>query len=212
MAAHLETLDFLKLLEALQDGNRLGTCFLQLPPSFNINHIHVLEAYLKNLPADFNYAVEARHISFFDNGDNEKRFNDLLTEVKADRVIFDTRPLHSVKEKDDSETDAASRKPNLPVRQTATFDRPFLRFVARNEIDQNDPWIVEWTPTINKWILEGKKPYVMVHAADEALAPLVAKRLHQRLQKLNPLIPNLTGFHSPKAKEDDSNQEQLDLF
>lgn len=99
MGAHLETIDFLKIVEALQDGNRLGTCFLQLPPSFNSNNIHILEAYLKNLPQDFAYAVEPRHISFFDEGENEKRFDDLLAEVKVDKVIFDSRPLFSLKKK-----------------------------------------------------------------------------------------------------------------
>lgn len=211
MAAHFETLEFLKILEVLKDGNRLGTCFLQLPPSFNINNIHVLEAYLKNLPADFNYAVEARHISFFDNADNEKRFDDLLRELKTDKVIFDSRPLFSTKEMDTHEVDAASRKPQLPVRQTETFQYPFVRFVARNHVKSNDPWINEWAPTINKWILDGKKPYVMIHAADEAFAPFVAQRFHEKLQKINPLIPNLSGF-APPDSDQPLQQEQLDLF
>ncbi|MCH6256647.1 DUF72 domain-containing protein [Puniceicoccaceae bacterium K14] len=211
IGTHQETLEFLKLLEAFQDGNRLGACFLQLSPSFNINNIHVLEAYLKNLPVDFKYAVEPRHISFFDDGDNERTLNELLRDMKVDRVTFDSRPLFSVKEKDSHELDAASRKPQLPVRHSETNSTPFLRFVASNKIELNDPWINEWVPIINKWILEEKRPYVMVHAADEAYAPFVAKRLHQRLQKLNPLIPNLSGFYNPDSDEPQL-QEQLDLF
>ncbi len=213
MAAHNETNAFLKILEALRDGGRIGPSFLQLPPSFNINSIDVLEAYLKNLPTDFKYAVEFRHISFFDNGDNEKKADDLLANLGVNKVVFDSRPLFSTDPQGKTETDAQNRKPNLPVRPIATSSLPFVRFVARNDIESNQPWIKEWVAVVNKWILEGKKPYVFVHAPDETNAPIVARLFNDQLRRINPLVPDLPPFASEFASpEEHPTSEQLDLF
>ena len=71
-----ETRDFFERLAPL--GERLGVFFLQLPPSFNKSALDVLEKYLSGLPDEFQYAVEVRHLDFFDEGDTEKRYNDML--------------------------------------------------------------------------------------------------------------------------------------
>ncbi|MEM9159897.1 MAG: DUF72 domain-containing protein [Verrucomicrobiota bacterium] len=208
-----ETRAFFRVLEALKHGDRLGPSFLQLPPSFNSNHFDILENYLKSLPQDFEYAVEARHISFYDESDNEKRLDDLLSNHNINKVAFDSRPLFSAQaeEADSKETNAQSRKPQTPVRKTVTGQRPFLRYVGRNDIEKNETYIKEWAPVINKWILEGKKPYIFVHAANEAQAPYVARALHNQLRKINPLLPEITDFASDKTAPS-SEQQQLDLF
>ena len=209
--AESETDEFIKILEMLQHGDRLGTSFLQLPPSFNAHSIDALEGYLKALPKDFKYAVEPRHVTWFDNADNERKLVDMLQNLGIDKVIFDSRPLFASEAKDQDESDAQSRKPQTPVRKVALATHPFLRLVGSNDLDANDIWIKEWAPIINKWILENKHPYVFLHCPNEANAPYFARRLHRQLKKLNPLLGNFPKFASDFKKEE-LEPEQLDLF
>lgn len=209
--AETETEAFLEILETLQHGNRLGPSFLQLPPSFNANSIDILEGFLKSLPKDFEYAVEPRHVTWYDQGDNERRLDDILRNLGIDKVIFDSRPLFASEADDPDERDAQSRKPQTPVRKVSLAANPFLRLVGSNDLDANDPWIKEWAPIINKWILEEKRPYVFLHCPDEANAPYFARRLHRQLKKLNPLLEAFPEFASDSSEEP-RKQEQLYLF
>jgi len=208
-----ETDAFLKVLETLAHGNRLGPSFLQLPPSFNINLLDTLQSYLQAFPKDFPLALEPRHISWYDKAENEERLNELLQEHDIDRVIFDSRPLFSAEDPDENEADAQTRKPQTPIRKTALGARPFLRLVGRNQVDQNEPWILEWAPVVNKWILDNKTPYIFIHTADDTFAPELAQRFHNQLKKLNPLLPDFSPFEgSPTTVPETENTEQLDLF
>lgn len=209
--AEEETKPFFKILEALAHGNKLGVSFLQLPPSFNINNLDTLSDYLKTLPKEFNYAVEPRHISFYDKAENEKRLDGLLENLGIDKVIFDTRPLFSAEPDDNSEREARERKPQMPVGHVALSKHPIVRFVGKNQIDKNDIFVKEWAPVINKWILEGKKPYFFAHAGDDAFAPFVARQLHRQIKRINPLLPDLSEFEIDRVKPVAESQ-QLDLF
>ena len=51
--------DFIRTMATL--GDRLGPLLLQLPPSFTVEGMGVLEDFLKGLPEGFRYAVEVRH-------------------------------------------------------------------------------------------------------------------------------------------------------
>ena len=53
---------FLRTMQLLDD--RLGPLLLQLPPSFTVEGMGVLEDFLKGLPGGFRYAVEVRHRSW----------------------------------------------------------------------------------------------------------------------------------------------------
>ncbi len=54
--------NFLRTMELL--GDRLGPLLLQLPPSFTVEGMGVLEDFLTDLPEGFRYAVEVRHRSW----------------------------------------------------------------------------------------------------------------------------------------------------
>src|ERR671921_2436649 len=54
-----ETREFLRTMAEL--GDRLGPLLLQLPPSFTVEGMGVLEDFLNGLPEGFRYAVEVRH-------------------------------------------------------------------------------------------------------------------------------------------------------
>ncbi len=210
-AADEDTQAFLKTLEALEHGDRLGVSFLQLPPSLNINHLDTLARYLRKLPADFRYAVEPRHISWYDHGDNERTLDDLLVALGMDKVVFDSRPLFAAAPDDASEREARERKPQTPVRAVALGQCPVLRFIGRNQLDKNALWVREWAPVINRWILEGREPHVFAHSADDANAPFIARLLHEQIRKLNPLLPPLPAFPG-ELTAPQSSSEQLDLF
>ncbi len=206
-----ETNSFLKVLEVLDHGERLGPSFLQLPPSFNSNSFKVLESYLESLPSNFRYVVEPRHVTWYDKSENEQMLNDLLQRLGMDKVVFDSRPLFTSEPADKDEVAAQSRKPQTPVRKSVLGQYPFLRLVGKNDPSSNKPWLKEWAPIINKWILDGKKPFIFTHCPNEANAPYLARALHEQLKKLNPLLEPFSNFASDSKKVVE-NQEQLDFF
>ena len=60
--AEVETENFILTMAEL--GDRLGPLLIQLPPSFAVEGMGVLEDFLKGLPEGFRYAVEVRHRSW----------------------------------------------------------------------------------------------------------------------------------------------------
>ena len=56
------TIEFLRTMAGL--GDRLGPLLIQLPPSFTVEGMGVLEDFLKGHPEGFRYAVEVRHRSW----------------------------------------------------------------------------------------------------------------------------------------------------
>ena len=54
--------NFVLTMELL--GDRLGPLLVQLPPSFTVEGMDVLERFLESLPRGFRYAVEVRHRSW----------------------------------------------------------------------------------------------------------------------------------------------------
>jgi len=207
--AEKETNGFLKLLAPLAE--KLGPFFLQLPPSFDFNALPDLENFLKALPADFTYAVEARHLDFFNAMIAEQKFNDLLQSLNIGRVVFDTRGLHAAEtaENDIDTLDAKRRKPKVPVRFTATNQLPFVRFVGHPIIEHNEFHLLQWASAVIKWLAEGKKPFVFMHAPDDFCAPRLARYFHALVYKLSPEVGPLPRWPDEKTQ---SPEEQLDLF
>jgi uncharacterized protein YecE (DUF72 family) len=60
--AEAETETFVRTMAEL--GDRLGPLLIQLPPSFAVEGMGVLEDFLKGLPEGYRYAVEVRHRSW----------------------------------------------------------------------------------------------------------------------------------------------------
>lgn len=68
-----------EFLEAILPlGEKIGPVLIQLPPSFTQDNYATLSGFLKSLPPEFQYAVEFRHKSWY----NEKTV-DLLSENKV---------------------------------------------------------------------------------------------------------------------------------
>jgi len=208
-AAQKETQTFLELLTPLREKS--GPCFLQLPPSFDISALPALENFLKSLPNEFSYTVEARHPDFFNAMAAEEKFNDLLQSLNVGRVNFDTRGLHAAEvPNDDFDTlDAKRRKPKVPVRFIATNQYPFVRFVGHPIIEHNEFNLLQWASAVVKWLAEGKKPFVFMHAPDDFYAPRLARYFHSLVEKLSKAAGQLPLWPGEKAQ---SSEEQLDLF
>ncbi|MCG3121430.1 MAG: hypothetical protein ALAOOOJD_04522 [bacterium] len=204
-----ETNTFLKLLMPL--GERLGPFFLQLPSTFDFAALPVLEKFLQTLPAEFTYAVEARHPDFFNAMAAEEKFNDLLRAQSVGRVVFDTRGLHAAQVPDDDfyTLEAKRRKPKVPVRFMATNQYPFVRFVGHPVIENNEFNLLQWASAVEKWLAAGKKPYIFMHTPDDADAPRLARFFHALVDRLAPEAGPLPLW---PAEKEQTPETQLQLF
>lgn len=198
-----EVMSFLETFDPIAD--RLGPFHIQLPAAFSPGEFPKLEELLGYLPQAYAYALEVRHPDFYDHGKVENRLNRLLKSYSINRVIFDTRKLHSMKSGDPSIVEAQQKKPKVPVRFETTGSRPFVRFLGANDVLNNEPYLKEWAIIIADWIREGLHPYIFTHAPDPKNQPPIARRFHQILSELIEMKPMPAW---PVERQD----EQLNLF
>lgn len=197
--------EFLDLLEILAAASRLGPTFLQLGPDFGPDRFDLLRSFLERLPKSFAWAVEVRHLGWFDSGPHEQSLGRMLNDLNIDTVIFDSRPLYQSPAEDAIERQSQSRKPQTPWRSTVTSQRPMLRLIGRNRLELVDNFIAQWCPIVAEWVASGLRPIVFTHAPDDAMAPKFARRFWSQLVEHLPVPqPNLPTLPS-KAR-------QLDLF
>lgn len=198
--------EVLRFLEAFDPiPKRLGPFLIQLPAQFSPNEFAKLEELVTLLPAAYTYAVEVRHLDFFDHGGNEHRLNRLLKSYNIDRVIFDTRKLHAMVSTDTTVLEAKKKKPKVPVRFDATAARPVVRFVGSNDAAENGPYLKEWAIIIADWIKEGLHPYIFTHSPDKVSQPPIGRKFHTLLSQMIEMNPMPAW---PVEKQN----EQLDLF
>lgn len=202
--ANAETEAFLSLLSILKEADKLGPSMIQLPPYFDATKLDNLEAFLAALPREFPYAVEVRHDDYFAEGGAEQALDAMLHEYRADRVLFDSRPLFSAPATDDYEVESQGRKPKVPVRFTVTNTSPMVRFIARNDVESVIGWMDEWTAVVADWIAQGLTPYFFTHAPNNSLAPAVAALFHARLIERVPTIPPLPAWPGQKVQRQQS--------
>lgn len=201
-----ELQQWLERLSILHDGGRLGPTFLQLAPSFSFRYFPQLESFLKKLPSEWPWAVEVRHLDWFDEGDKESQFDDLLQSLGMDRVLFDSSPLNSMDAADEFESTSQKRKPKSPFRVTATGRRPMLRLIGRNNAAEvADHW-EKWSLQIASWIRDGYEPWIFTHAPDDTYAPGLARLLHDMIRIQLPELVELPTF------EVEQPMKQLRLF
>jgi uncharacterized protein YecE (DUF72 family) len=198
--------DFLEFLSVFADKQVLGDTFLQLPPQCDFRDFHALQRLLRSLPAEWNFAVESRHADWFDEGECETQFCGLLGELGMSRVLFDSRPLYSRPAADEAERVSQSRKPKSPYRDSVTNQRPMLRLVGRNRLEEIESYLDRWSEKIALWLQSGLKPYIFTHTPDDRHAPQMAQRLHEKIRKR---LPDLPEFQWPNQRQQ---PQQLDLF
>jgi len=198
-----EVLTFLDLFEDIP--KKLGPFHIQLSSQFSFKEFDKIETLFEILPPHLHYALEVRHPDFYDKGRKENELRRLLESYSIDRVVFDTRRLHSLKNSQPSVLEAQQKKPQLPVRFKSTGSRPFIRYIGANDVLNNESYLKEWAIIVAKWIEDGKHPYVFIHAPDTLNAPKLARFFHNELCKLTPLNPMPTW-------PVESQNKQLGLF
>ena len=186
---------------------KLGCLMLQLPASFAPQQLDTLAHFIRLLPSDFRYAVEVRHLGFFDKSNNEKALNQLLIENNINRVIMDTRALFACPSNGDKIiVDAQRKKPKVPTNVIATSDTPLVRFVGHPVIQANKPFYTPWIHKTKQWLDEGKSPYLFFHMANTFDAPWLAEAFFSDFKKLYPDTP-IPSISLPKM-----HINQLDIF
>ena len=174
--ASAEVGEFLERLAPL--GQRAETLSVQLPASFGPGDLTALGTFLRSVPSDRRWAVEVRHPNFCDGGDEERRLNDLLAELGAERIIIDTRAVFAGPCETPEEREAFERKPRLPVRPVAIGTTPIVRFIGQTDPSANPAWWSKWVPKVAQWLREGRSPIVFLHTPDNAVAPELARQFH----------------------------------
>ncbi|MFN4081762.1 MAG: DUF72 domain-containing protein [Saprospiraceae bacterium] len=134
---------------------KIGACFLQLPPHFGPERLPLLERFLALFPIEIPLAVEARHPAFFDPK-NEAWF-DVLARTGVGAVI----------------TDVAGRRDVCHMRLTS--DKCLVRFVGNALHPSDGSRVREWARRMGSWLHEGLKEfYFFAHEPDNLLAPDLA--------------------------------------
>jgi uncharacterized protein YecE (DUF72 family) len=200
---------FIHLLRILEQHDRLGPAFLQLPPEFGIRHFTALARFLNAWPADLPIAVEVRHADYFDGDVHEQRLNDLLQGRGIDRCLFDSRALFSAPPTDEAERESQRRKPRSPYRTTVTAGRPMVRFVGRNDVSQVTPWIAEWAGTLAGWMGQGLRPIIFTHSPDDACAPEFARKVWQAIREQVPDLEPLPAWAGESERSQRKTQRTL---
>ncbi len=179
------TAEFFALMEPL--AARLGQYWLQLPAAFSPADLPALWAFLDGLPDSFSYGVEVRHADFFAKGEAERELNRGLHQRGVNRVILDTRGVHSAKPSNAAIIDAQRKKPQLPVHAVMTADRPMVRFIGGDDADANLKWFQSWLSKLPQWQEQGQ-PWLFIHTPDIAFAPELVLHLWSALQQAIPAV------------------------
>lgn len=154
---------FAAAIEGLQE--KLGCCFMQLPPYFGVDRLSVLEAFLKMFPARVPLAVEVRHASWFENVKNATSLFDLLEKYNTSTVI----------------TDVAGRRDVLHMRLTT--NTAMVRFVGNGLHPTDYTRLNDWIWRIESWYEQGlDQIYFFLHEPEETAVPVVAAYLLKILQ------------------------------
>lgn len=137
---------------------KLGCCFMQLPPQFSVFQWRVLDAFFQKISADLPLAIEVRNESFFDGSAAAEAFFQMLSDVGKTAVI----------------TDVAGRRDVCHLRLTTA--QTMIRFVGNDLHSSDFQRIEQWAQQLSKWFSEGlQAAYFFTHEPDNLLAPDLAK-------------------------------------
>ena len=136
--SEVEAESFVRTMAEL--GDRLGPLLLQLPPSFAVEGMGVLEDFLKGLPDGFRYAVEVRHRSWLGSD---------LPEMLRERGVALTLIDY----------------PRMPRMEEATADFSYIRWLGdRREFPsghthpkkERDDDLLWWSDLVGRFLEEGR--------------------------------------------------------
>ncbi|GAB4340175.1 MAG: DUF72 domain-containing protein [Flammeovirgaceae bacterium] len=140
-----------------QFDEKLGACFIQLPPDFSPKESENLIEFIDLFPQKIPLAIEFRHEDWFKGGILPEKVFSEMEKHKVATVI----------------TDVAGRRDVLHQRLTANF--VLIRFVGNALHPTDYQRIDEWAVQIENWLGRGiEKIFFFLHQPQEALCPEIA--------------------------------------
>lgn len=164
--------DLVEFLTAMQAfGDKLGPIVIQMPPSFRYDAKDTLEAFLKILPEEFEYAIEFRHASW-----SSSSVVELLARYGIAWTIVD---LHY-----------------LPVRINITSPFTYIRLLGRrSDVKRLDRIVVDRTDALDRWakevdrlIEQNLRVYAFINNHYAGHSPASVRDLQSRLH-----VPDVTN-------------------
>jgi uncharacterized protein YecE (DUF72 family) len=158
VGATAETDGFLRTMAEL--GDRLGPLLLQLPPSFDVEGMGVLEDFLRRLPEGFRYAVEVRHRSWLGSD---------LTALLRERGVALTLIDY----------------PRMPRMEEATADFSYIRWLGnRREFPEGhthlkkdrDDDLLWWSDLVGRFLEEGRTVFAYANNHYQNHSPSTLER------------------------------------
>jgi uncharacterized protein YecE (DUF72 family) len=167
---------------------KLGCCFIQLPPNFSVDKKHLLEQFLQTWPSSIPLAVELRHPSWYTHPDQTRSMLELLARHQKAAVI----------------TDVAGRRDVLHMGLSHPIS--MIRFVG-NDLHETDYQRIDaWVQRLENWYQKGlQRVYFFTHEPDNIRAPELAAYLMHTARR----IPGLQ-LRGPDL--DEIPGDQLSLF
>jgi uncharacterized protein YecE (DUF72 family) len=182
-------------LDAIEPLGERAVLWTQLPGSFGPSDADALGRFLRRLPADRRRAVEVRHPGFFTDAGSTSLLERTLSDADAEWVPFDTTVFFQRPPTSEAEQDAWAKKPRLPRRTRALSDRPIVRYLGRDSVEETVQGWRPWTGVVAGWLREGRSPTVFVHTPDNHDAPALARRFHDDVRAL---VPDLDALPEPE--------------
>lgn len=181
---------FCKAVAGLQE--KLGCCFIQLPPYYGADRFAQLEQFLQAFPQEIPLAVEVRHESWFDKPATLERLMGVLHKYQRSIVT----------------TDVAGRRDVLHTGITATA--AMVRFVGNGLHPTDYERAAEWVQRLKSWAQQGvHEIYFFPHEPDNLLAPEIAAHFYaaacEVIDGIQARGPELSGPSDAKG-------EQMSLF
>lgn len=152
------------LFELLQ--NKLGPCFMQLPPYFSPDRLKELIVFLENSELQ-NLCIELRHEEWFKKEAELNLLCNFLYKNKMGLVI----------------TDTAGRRDAVHMRLTNKI--AMIRFKAANEKEIDDKRIMDWILRAKEWFDEGLEEfYFFIHTSEKSDMPGLTAYFTGKLEEI----------------------------
>lgn len=179
--------EFCRVVAGLKE--KLGCCFMQLPPYFGVDRLPVLELFFEKWSKEIPLAIEVRHESWFSHPDNFAKLVQ-LAEIQNVALII---------------TDVAGRRDVLHLAITAPI--VMVRFVGNGLHETDYTRLDEWVLQLKKWWINGvSEIYFFPHEPDNILAPEATAYLFEKLHDFEEI-----DIRGPKLLDADLG-EQMSLF
>ncbi len=173
--------------ESIQQlDEKLGCCFMQLPPYFGVDRLPVIERFVERFPSHIPLALELRHESWFGDNPAAAPLFQLLEAHRMAAVI----------------TDVAGRRDVLHMR--LCNGTAMIRFVG-NRLHPSDFQRVDtWVARLATWFAQGlQEVYFFTHEPDNLMAPELARYVFEKaslIEGVRTRGPKLAGNEPPKGQ------------